>query len=153
MEKIIITPEMEAEILAMHGEGLPSTQIAKKMNWSASTIDRFLKKKNIPPNNNSAQMTEQQKALIIELNQQAAGWDEMCQKVGFSRKAINKFLTRNNIERIVKSPKNNMTPEMIEQLIVLYNEGVSQVQIAEQLGVGRTTIMRYAEKLGISRGK
>jgi DNA-binding CsgD family transcriptional regulator len=149
--KIEIGPEMEAEILKLYKDGLPSTHIARKLNLHPSKIDRFLQARNIRGNSNLLQMTEEQKALIIELNQQAAGWDEMCLKVGASRKAITKFLKRNDIKRIVKTPKNHMTPEMIEQLVLLYTEGLSPAQIAERLNVGRTTIMRHGKKLGILR--
>ena len=128
-------------------EGLSTTQISKKFETDATTINKRLKKQGIKVQDKRIRNDlddEEIKKLYIE---EELSTYQIGEKFGVYHSTINKRLKKQGIKVQDKRIRNDLDDEEIKKLYI--EEGLSTYQIGEKFGVSDSTIGRRLKKQGV----
>lgn len=150
----------EYQCYEMYKEGLSLKQIAKYFSVGYVTVYRILQKdkeckilleSNNPTNNG---LTDKQINECVKLCMDGILLNDICKKIGFSRKTISKYLHKN--EKCKEKLRENkgrklnlkLSNKQIKEVIKMKKNGCSLKNIGEYFGVSRQTISKYINTLG-----
>lgn len=167
------TPEQELAVCEMYERVERAVSVAEAFCVNAQTIYRVLEKHGIPrthrhPESRKEQRKEQRRKRKLEQQNSVIEWtDEVvddvvrlyesglsCSKIGDRYHCSWMTIERRLKERSVKlRGKGSSTDALIPQIMELHKQGLSDYEIASELGIGRYAVGYRLQKAGIHRGK
>jgi len=152
-----VNKNLEQKMIKLWHSGLSSGKIAKKLNLSKKTVLEHLKKRDM----NTSERAN--KPLPPRVRKQVKNMylrGISCQQIG-KKLEISDWTVRKHLKLMkIKTDLHYLSPckvkkrKLKEKIIELWNEGFSSWQIAEKLGLAKSTILYNLEKFGVdtSRG-
>lgn len=167
------TPEQELAVCEMYERVERTVPVAEAFKVSAQTICRVLEKHGIPrthrhPESRKERRKEQRRKRRLEQQDNVIDWtDEMvdgvvrlyesglsCSKIGDRYHCSWMTIERRLKERGVKlRGKGSSVDALMPQIMELHKQGLSDYEIASELGIGRDAVNYRLQKAGIHRGK
>jgi transposase-like protein len=150
-----LTQEQIYQILEMYGKDVPVIQISEKLGIPKYTIDKMLMKF-LGKRNRSIKFSPQQEQEIIHLytSKEKGGEGLTIRQIGnklnVSSSALINFFRKRGIPIIPVKEFNKIkvSPEIIREIIVLYNKGISLKQLSNRYNIGLWALHRIFKEHG-----
>lgn len=159
--KRAITPEREQEVIELYQREHCARVVADVFGVSDETIRRILKRNGIPrrkpkrekpkvenPNNKPKGIDRQK---VDELYKSGMSVCEIAAEVDCSTGAVYYHLERLGLYKVGR--RKAKTDAMVPQILELHEQGLSDYEISDTLGIGRYAVGYRLQKAGIHRGK
>jgi predicted transcriptional regulator len=142
-----ITPEIQKQIKELRYEGLTQQEVAEHLDISQSAVEKWCDKLNIHISP-YAELTEEIEVQVLEARNKGIQQDKIADQLNISRSSVQKIYKRNGVKAI---PKRHwkITPEVEQKILALRKDGLTQRQIAKKLGIGRSSVAKVYDRLGI----
>jgi len=134
-----------AELKRLHSEGLNDSEIARRMNVSATAVRYWRRKLNLKSNYTCKRKVDVEK--LIQLREQKCSMREIAERLGVCFGTVQYWFRKLKIKplRIRRVRKVNL-----EELIKLYYDGLKYREIAEKMGISKATVNIIVSKLKIA---
>lgn len=146
-----IPQSLQEEIIKLYSGGLSKKDIAKQLNCDLYSVcyiilnNPELKKTRVVSMNESC--SEEEKTAMINMYVNGHSKQEIAKKFNYSVASIyNFFNSLDNIEELKiknKEKQRKYTPQQIEEMVSLYNEGLTLSQIAAKFSCCKATVYKY----------
>ena len=146
----------DQQIIELVKEGLTHREIADKMGVTASAIQQRIKKIEerqgikLPRRTNIGKIDDEQ---IIELTKKGLTQQEIADRMGVTQVAIQYRIKRIEERQGIKLPRRTDIRKIDnEQIIEWTREGLMQQEIADRMGVTKSTIKKRIKRIEESQG-
>jgi transposase len=147
-----LTPEQEQEMIKLYWQGYSTYQLAEKFNISRTSVKRIFNRNDVKiysvPAKKSTivrKIKESQYPKIIELYKEGLTQEKIGKLYDVTEETIRKILHKNNVP-IRKNSSQKLFKKQIKEIIKLYEQDVSTINISEQFNVDKSTIKRLLKK-------
>lgn len=137
MKKIILTEQQKQEIQNLYRQGKKDTEIALAMKLNRKTIGRYRREQDLPSYKDDEYVDIEQLKNLCELKY---GIKKICKELNISEARLRKLVKDNNITLPFLFV---ITPEKEGEIIRLYNQGKTDIEISRITGVKSGTIFYF----------
>lgn len=134
------------EFIELYNKGLSDTEIGEKLNVGRKLIGKYRKSLNLPSKKDKSLSNNQSLIADIKRLDSTVSSREVALKYNVSTVYINKLRKKYNVPAYVCI---KLIDENIEKLKILYEQGKLDTEIAKELGVSKSLIGLYRDKLGL----
>lgn len=147
-----INPEHIEIITKMYLDNIPVVEIAEKFEIHRSTVIKYLRKNGVKIRPCIRKINLEQIEVITRMYLDNIPIVEIAEKFKIHRSTVIEYLRNNNIE-IIKNPtsaKTNSIKKNSEEMIKLYEKGLSSIKIAEKFGFSVESVLKVLKKNNIT---
>ena len=150
------TPQEQAskidEIIQLYNDGMSQEKIAKKVGYSRGNVERILHEHGVQTRPGGKYTPQEQASKIDEIVQRynnGETQEEIAKKVGYSYVHIGRILHEHNVQT---RGSGRFTPQqrslLYDKIVQMYNEGMTQEEIAERVGYSLGNVCIILQKRG-----
>jgi uncharacterized protein YerC len=161
--KINFTQDQLNKIARLYQEGNNIYLISKEMNISPYTINRTLQRLNIPFRERKIVFTAEQLTQIVMMYDRGDGLHTIGQEFGVVKTVIDRVLRELGLptggdrifpqNKFIPGVKINISDEQLEQIMEMYEDGISCNKIAKKIEMTRGLVNRILKDLNCLTGK
>jgi len=142
---ILSKAEQERAIMLIR-QGMPLEKIAELFNTSHDTIRRLAKSRGIDLQRSERKLSPEQLSEAYDLLMVDVPFREVAQRYGIHPESLRRLALRDGVELRTKGEKltptqRKLTPEQLEEVHTLIDEGVSVRQVAKRVGISRGALV------------
>lgn len=137
MKKIVLTSEQEQKFQELYKQGYKDTEIASVLQLSRKIVGRYRREKGLFSYKNDGYVDIDK---IKDLCSKNCSIKTICRELHISEYKLKRLAAANNI---VLPFNFVITPELENKIIALYNQGKTDVEIGNSLGIKSGTVNYY----------
>ena len=149
-----IPKEKHPQIVQFYEAGQSCYDIAEKFGCSADVIHQILKNHDVKmrPTNTPGKFSEDICRKIVDLYKQGHAQKSIAARFGCGVRAVKRILDEYEVERRTETStqfQSRFTKEDCDRIVAMHEQGISQRQIAKEIGCHRFSLTQLFRKLGI----
>ncbi len=147
--------ERDKLVVELYQKGVPVEEIAEKACINRATIYSILRRHGIQPSRKtrrSRELTPEEEKKLVEEYLSGIPVQELMEKYGLSATKLYNILSKYGVPR--RAPRRShshrrITPEEVEEIRKLYEQGASVYEIAKRLKRPISTVYAVLKRLGL----
>lgn len=139
-----VSEETVDEWIELYQEGLSQYDIAKRYGVDQSSVSWRLRRRGIK--SSKVKVTEEMVEEWIDLKENGLSCKEIAEEYDVNRSTVSKRLKETPEHEKMKPGNMKITSDIIDEWVDLYEEGMTQEDIAEKYGVAQSTVSRRLSK-------
>lgn len=146
-----ITEEIKNKVITLRQAGKPIKQIIKEVNIGQSTVEKILNAADIKIGMTKYKITPEVQSKIIECRKSGMNYRDIANGLEIGERAVIDTCVENglnliNIDGLYHTILND---DIKAQVIELRKQNLTQRQIADKIGIGKSSVVKIYEALGI----
>lgn len=149
-----ISKEKHPLIIRLYEQGLSKAEIARQFNLDSDSIIKKILKENNIKSRGQKKYSEEEEIKIVKAYQDGCDTVKLTEMFDISIQTVRNIMKRHNVRmRAASEIKRNESLKHDKEMIRMYQEGYSSVEIGKTLGVSYTTVLSVLKERRIKKRK